>query len=99
MSLDEKFRSFLTKIELARSSGEEWVETTQEVIDHFNPQGLSQVKPTKAHHNPQRNVQYFIFKGIKVCLEGKSTQLSQEINEPSYKRLGMNEGTVEGTHD
>lgn len=85
MSRDELFRRFEALVSLAIVRREEIVETTDEVINFFNPAGLG-------------GASYFIYKGIKVCREGLTDTLSKELNIAHYKKSGLNYAKIEGSH-
>lgn len=55
----------LSKIAVAQANGDEWVETTLEVMNHFNRRGLKGVK-------------YFVMDGVKVCQYGDVDRLVAE---------------------
>lgn len=48
--------------------GSEWVETSKEIIDHYNKGGLGP------------HAEYFIFQGVKVTEFGKSERLKEEMS-------------------
>lgn len=74
--------TFLDLISVAKSSGQEWVETTPEIIAHYNRQGLKGAK-------------YFLFNGVKVCEIGQKAAILAEIDQPlSVKLHGAEEGKV-----
>lgn len=73
---------FLNQIAMAQYNKVEWVETTPEVINHFNRNGVGKVG-------------YFIFNGIKVCEVGKLQTILGEESIPLSERIhGAEEGTV-----
>lgn len=75
---------FLDKVAVAQANGEEWVETTPEIIKHYNRNGLKGSK-------------FFIFQGIKVCEYGQSEKIEDENNtQLDVKLFGAKEGTVVG---
>ncbi len=79
----ETVSQFLDKIAVAKSSGEEWVETSPEIIMHYNRHGLNGAK-------------FFIFEGIKVCELGKLDEIIKEIEEPlHYKMYGASEAKID----
>lgn len=53
---------------------EEWVETTPEIIDHFNKQGLG-------------GARYFVYKGIKVCAEGELEPIQEYLAKTMEERV------------
>ena len=57
---------FVGNVEVAQSGG--WVETTKEVMMHYNPKGLNGAK-------------YFVYKGRKVCELGKIDEIEKEMDE------------------
>ena len=48
----------MDKIAFAKNNGDEWIETTPEIIKHYNREGLG-------------GAEYFIYSGVKVCEKGK----------------------------
>lgn len=76
-------RTFLDKIAVAKGNQDEWVETSPEVIAHYNRRGMNGAK-------------FFIFEGIKVCEHGKVDEIEHEMNESIAKKtFGDREGTIE----
>lgn len=74
--------AFLDAIAVARAEGAEWVETTAEIIAHYNPRGLGGAK-------------HFCFQGVKVCERGKRDAIEKEMDAPLAQRLhGAQEGVV-----
>lgn len=45
----------------------EWVETSPEIIGHFNPKGMNGAK-------------YFLYRGRKICESGKVDEIEGEIS-------------------
>jgi hypothetical protein len=86
LSINDSFRNFINDIELARTTGEEFVEVGPEIIKHFNPQGL-------------KGASYFIYRGIKVCQKDMTDKVSKELSIPHYAKSGLNYAKVEGTHE
>lgn len=66
---------FLDAISHAKMTGEESIETTQEVINHFNRQGLNGAK-------------FFIYSGIKVYPLGKSDEIEDTFTDPLELKTG-----------
>lgn len=84
--------SFLGRVAVAKSLGDEWVETTAEVIRHFNPRGLG-INPLTRKEN-----RYFLYDGVKVCEAGQIDEIEEEINVPQAVRMhGDKEAIVEAT--
>lgn len=78
---------FKDLVSQAKLDGEEWVETTAEIIKHFNPQGLKGGK-------------YFIYDGVKVCEMG-TQEAAQAYNDRDLQRdiFGPKEGiNLVGNH-
>lgn len=68
----------------ALHEGEEWVETTPEIVKYFNRNGL-------------KGADYFIYKGIKVCEYGKREAIVDHENEQmDYRLHGKGEGVIVG---
>ena len=79
---------FLGAIEIAKSEGEEWVETSKEVIAHYNRKGLG---PSN----------FFVYGGVKVCEEGNREAAEKELDRDLAQELhGRNEGrnSVDDAH-
>lgn len=68
----ETLTEFQNKIDQATLNGDEWVETTPAIIKYFNRNGLGRSE-------------YFIYKGIKVCVNGQSERIQNNMN----KQLGQ----------
>lgn len=80
----ETVSQFLDKIIQAQGSKTEWIETTPEIIAHYNRNGLG-------------GKNYFIYGGIKVCEKGKLEETIAQENEQLGVRLhGPMEGKIEG---
>lgn len=62
----ETINTFFDKIHKATMENQEWVETSEEIINHYNKGGLGRSE-------------YFIFQNIKVCAYGKSERLQKEL--------------------
>lgn len=78
----ESLNTFFTKISKATLDGEEWVETSPQIIDYYNKRGLGKAE-------------YFIYQGIKVCEYGKSERLDKEMGRQLGEILyGKDEGKV-----
>jgi len=63
------------------------VETSQEIIDHYNPSGIGKAG-------------FFLFQGIKVCPKGQREAIVEElnrqlgqINHPGEARVNQPENT------
>jgi hypothetical protein len=63
----ETLSEFQSKIDIATIEGEEWVETSPEIISHYVRSGLGKSG-------------YFIFKNIKVCEYGKCEALKSDMS-------------------
>lgn len=80
----ETLATFEARISEAQMAGDEWIETTDEILKFFNRKGMNGAK-------------YFVYKGIKVCLKGEREEIEKECDEPlSRKLFGSSEGTVNG---
>ena len=78
----ETINSFFDKIHKATIEGQEWVETTDEILNHYNKGGLGKSG-------------YFIFQNIKVCGYGKSADIQkQEARQLGEILYGESEGKV-----
>lgn len=77
-------RDFTAAVAVAKHKGEENIETSEEVIAFFNPNGLGGAK-------------HFIYNGIMVCPYGQTEQIRKEMNEAlSAKLHGAKEGILVG---
>lgn len=79
----ETLTDFERKIDRARINGDEWVETSKEIVKHLNPRGLGGAK-------------YFIFKNIKVAEKGTVDDL---INEETAQETRFVPGESKATFD
>ena len=80
----ETISQFMDKIHEATMEGKEWVETSPEIVRHYNKSsgGLGRAG-------------YFIFQGIKVCETGKSAGLAEKMGrELGKETYGSSEGSV-----
>ena len=81
---EETVNDFETKISRAQIAGNEWVETTPEVINYFLRSGLGADK-------------YFLYKGIKVCEFGNKESAEAEMTIQMGRKLhGPEEGVLLG---
>jgi hypothetical protein len=73
---------FQELIAVAKANGQEWVETTPEIIKILQPRGMGPVN-------------YFIYHGVKVCEIGKREEITDELSTPMGKKIhGESESTV-----
>jgi hypothetical protein len=73
---------FMASIAAAKAVGEDWVETSADVIQRMMPQGLGGAK-------------FFIYQGIKVCEYGQKEAVEADMDRPVGERLhGSGEGKV-----
>lgn len=82
-TINETPQQFEVRVSIAQGQGVESLETTPEIIKHFNPRGLG-------------TQEYFIYKNVKVFPYGKTDEILDHENEQLGKRL---HGTSEGTLD
>lgn len=61
----ETVNAFLDKIALAKSQGQDTIETSQQIIDHYNRNGLN-------------GAEFFIYQGIKVYPFGRQAEIEAE---------------------
>lgn len=81
----ETISTFLDKIATAKGQGEESIETTPEIIAHYNRNGLN-------------GAEYFIYNGIKVYPLGKKAEIEAKENEQLGQKIhGVQEGVVLNT--
>jgi hypothetical protein len=73
----------LVAVERAKQNGDEWVETTKDVMEHIctNMGGKN----------------YFIFRGVKVCETGQADKIQEQMDRSLYQneRSDFNPGRVE----
>lgn len=82
----EPMSVFQGRIAAAKHQKVESIETSQEIIDYLNPNGLNGAK-------------YFIYQGVKVYPEGKTAEIESEEDKPIHERLhGKGSIIIEGTH-
>jgi hypothetical protein len=78
----ETLNMFYDKIHRATIEKEEWIETSAEIMKHFNRNGLGKAK-------------YFIFQNVKVCEFGQSEKIQEELDVQLGQSLyGNKEGVV-----
>lgn len=70
----------MAKISHAKAQGDDWVETSPEVIAHYNPRGLG-------------GARHFCFQGVLVCEHGQSEAIQKDMDTPLALKLhGPQEG-------
>lgn len=84
LTLDQQFRDFQTKVDMAILTGQDYVETAPEITAHFNPKGLG-------------GVDYWIYKGVKIVSVGKQEAVDKFIKMPMHVKQGLSL-IIEGTH-
>ena len=62
---EDSQNEFENRIARAQLNGEAWVETTPNILQLFNRNGLNGAK-------------YFVYKGVKVCLQGEAEQIEKD---------------------
>lgn len=84
----EKINEFMSKITLAQreskdGTGDNWVETTAEIISYFNPRGLN-------------GAPYYIHNGVMVCEYGKKEACIEKMEESTFEKMhGTEDGIVD----
>lgn len=79
----ETLTEFQSNIDAAKMNGDEWVETTPEIIKYYNRNGLG------------KHAKYFIFHNIKVCERGQLQAIQSEMDRQLGKiNFGDDEATV-----
>lgn len=79
-----EIRDFQTSVAVAKQRGERVMETTQAVIDYFNPMGLGTAK-------------HFIYMGVMVFPSGTSTaELNEMRTSMAFKLHGTKEAIMVG---
>ena len=75
---------FMQKIDDALINGDDWVETSPEIVAHYNRKGMGALP-------------YFIYRGIKACEYGKAVSI-QDALDADLNRLmhGAKEAMFEG---
>lgn len=68
---------FNAVVDVAKLQGQEWVETTADIIKHFQPHGMG-------------GQEYFCYKGIKICegIPGKPGEKSAALEEKLEMQMG-----------
>lgn len=80
----DSLTEFRHKIDAAKMSGDEWIETDQRMINYYVKGGLG-------------NAGYFLFDGIKVCLHGTRDEIEAREGMTSEVRMhGAAEAGVSG---
>lgn len=80
----ETVRTFIEKVLEAKMNGQKWVETTPEIMLHYNKSGLNGSK-------------YFIYDGVFVCEKGHKDAILKDMNESIYKKnLGKDAYEING---
>jgi hypothetical protein len=74
----ETMHEFMSKIATAKAVGDEWVETTPEIIKTIQPRGLGGAK-------------FFCYQGVKVCEIGKIEEIEHECSIPQHIRMHPDE--------
>ena len=75
---------FMDKIDRAIIEGDEWVETSPEIVGHYNKKGMGALP-------------YFIYRGVKVCEYGKSEQIQNALDADLNRLMhGAKEAVFEG---
>lgn len=82
----EKKAQLESDVAAAQVLGEQWVETSLDLIKYLNPQGLGKER-------------YFTYRNIQVCEEGKRAEIEKELSERgnTEQLLHGSSGTFEGT--
>lgn len=70
----QEIRDFMSKIAVAKSSGQNEIECSPEIIKHYNPQGLG-------------GAEYFIYQDVFVYPVGKSELIKKDMQIPLATRL------------
>jgi hypothetical protein len=73
-STEEKVSNFLQKIAIAQAEGNPYIETSEDIIQKFNPMGLNGAK-------------YFIYHGVKVFPNGQAEKILEEEQIPIEQRI------------
>jgi hypothetical protein len=82
----ETLSEFKAKLDHAKMNGDEWVETTRQIIDYYN------------RRSPVPQGWFYVHEGIRVCEQGHREKILEKENEQMDKRLhGVQEATLEGT--
>ncbi len=82
---------FMDSIAIAKTNGDEWVETSPEIIRHYNRKGMG-INPLTGKQN-----EFFLFDGIKVCPIGRIHAIEEEMDKQMNIRMhGEKEGIILG---
>lgn len=78
--IQETVSTFESKVAYAKNRGETWVETSKEVLNFYNPNGMG------------KN-QFFSYNGILVCEFGKIDECENSMNADLQRQIhGQQEG-------
>lgn len=72
---------FIEKHSAAQATGQEWVETSADIIKILQPRGMS-------------GKDYFCYKGVKVCVYGMSDKITEEESKTIHDRMHPDSKTV-----
>jgi len=74
----------MDQVAQAKINGDKIIETTPEIIHHYNRKGLNGAK-------------YFTYDGLLVCEKGKTEEIQKDLDaQMGHKVFGTLEGTVNG---
>lgn len=77
----ERMSDFIEKHSIALANGDEWCETTPEIIKLLQPRGMGGAK-------------YFCYKGVKVCEYGKIDEIEAQESKTVHDRMHPDSKTV-----
>lgn len=80
--------TFQDLISQATLNGDEWVETSPEIIRHYNRNGLGKTADGVA-------IRFFIYNGIKVCPFGEQESIEAEMNRSVNSKVHGPSETVQ----
>lgn len=84
LTLDQQFRDFQSKVDMAVLTGQEYVEASPEITAHFNPRGMG-------------GADYWIYKSVKIVPNGNKEAVDKLIKMPMHEKQGLSL-VIEGTH-
>lgn len=82
----ERMSEFIEKQAIAVANGDEWVETSPEIMKLLQPRGLGKDRFGK-------ELDYFCWKGTKVCAYDQSEKIEEREAKTIHDRMHPDAGT------
>lgn len=84
----DTLNDFEMRVHRAKISGDEWVETSDEIINYYNKSGMGKSQTGKDNL-------YFLYKGVKVCVFGMADKAEAQMSEQGGRIVhGPTEGIL-----